>query len=508
MISIRINPETIPSGQQSLLDDWSILPSAAVASKLVHFHVRHIAWHHNAVHSPTFVQQCEMFWSSGAYDHPLWIALYLSVLSSSIWCAQNSKVFRAALGIQETERTCETLFRAMVDVLYAENFLGNLSLYSVQAIAISTEVAHNLGLSNLNATLSSAAVRIAQCLGLHKISDAPSLCVTPSDIWHEKIEREIGKRVWCQIVLQDHFAIPFTDSYCISLSHFSTSLPLNCDDHDMEERDDSVPTISSYTRTLCQMAALIPPLLDDLGPLRSKIPRHEQYQRVVKTDHSMRELVSKIPAFLLRQSSDESNEIPWLDIARRSLAITAADKIIMIHRHFLFQSFQTSKYAYTRNTCVSAAITILRQHQQIADADEISIWTHSAFCITAAMVIGLELVYPRKDHAQKLNDYWDLITSAKERLNNRQGDVMANRGARLIDTILKEVEKNRNDGQSDEAPSVDFREVLARFLSLDDSFSATSGEPDVDQFAGMDFSFPPVEDFDVWLNQVFGYEQI
>lgn len=91
-------------------------------------------------------------------------------------------------------------------------------MYSVQAIAISTEVAHNLGLSNLNATLSSAAIRIAQCLGLHRISDGPSLCVDPTEQWHEVIERETGKRVWRQIVIQDHFAIPFTDSYCRDVS--------------------------------------------------------------------------------------------------------------------------------------------------------------------------------------------------------------------------------------------------------------------------------------------------
>jgi hypothetical protein len=90
-----------------------------------------------------------------------------------------------------------------------------LPVYSFQSIAISTEVAHNLGLSNLNATLSSAGVRIAQCLGLHKISDATSSGAKQSNIWYETVEREIGKRVWCQIVIQDHFAIPFTDSYCI-----------------------------------------------------------------------------------------------------------------------------------------------------------------------------------------------------------------------------------------------------------------------------------------------------
>ena len=86
-------------------------------------------------------------------------------------------------------------------------------MYSVQAIVISTEVAHNLGLSDLNATLSSAAIRIAQCLGLHKITNSSSTDIQTAQQWHETLERELGKRVWWQLVIQDHFAISFTDTY-------------------------------------------------------------------------------------------------------------------------------------------------------------------------------------------------------------------------------------------------------------------------------------------------------
>ncbi len=88
-----------------------------------------------------------------------------------------------------------------------------LAVYSVQAIALSTEVAHNLGLSDLNATLSAAAIRLSQCMGLHKISEPLWSKIETSEQWHETVERELGKRVWCQIVIQDHFGLCFTDSY-------------------------------------------------------------------------------------------------------------------------------------------------------------------------------------------------------------------------------------------------------------------------------------------------------
>lgn len=86
-------------------------------------------------------------------------------------------------------------------------------MYSIQAIVLSTEVAHNLGFSDLNSTLIAAAIRLAQCMGLHKITEDSVLEAEGSGQWHETIEREIGKRVWCQIVIQDHFGLCFTDSY-------------------------------------------------------------------------------------------------------------------------------------------------------------------------------------------------------------------------------------------------------------------------------------------------------
>ena len=78
---------------------------------------------------------------------------------------------------------------------------------------ISTEVAHNLGQSESNAILFNAAVRISHCLGLHKIVDSLHKPIEVREQYYEKVERELGKRLWCILRIQDHFAIYFTDSY-------------------------------------------------------------------------------------------------------------------------------------------------------------------------------------------------------------------------------------------------------------------------------------------------------
>lgn len=60
-----------------------VLPSVDDARKLVNFYISHIAWHHKCLHSPTFLEQCEVFWQSGNCVDPFWMTLYLSVLNVS-----------------------------------------------------------------------------------------------------------------------------------------------------------------------------------------------------------------------------------------------------------------------------------------------------------------------------------------------------------------------------------------------------------------------------------------
>ncbi len=61
--------------------DVAIFLTTQEAKKVIMFHIDYLWWHHNALHSTTFLEHCDRFWSSGVIVHPLWLALYLSVLS-------------------------------------------------------------------------------------------------------------------------------------------------------------------------------------------------------------------------------------------------------------------------------------------------------------------------------------------------------------------------------------------------------------------------------------------
>ncbi|KAL1887495.1 hypothetical protein Sste5346_010194 [Sporothrix stenoceras] len=422
-------------------NESDILLPPNVARKVVAFHMDQLRWHHNTFHGPTFLAQCEQFWQTGTADHPLWLALYFAVCSVSLWTLLNNEPYRREVtgDFVFDETLVSRQFQAMVNTLYGENFLENLSLYAAQAIVISTRIAHNLDRTDLNAILVGAAVRIAHCLGLHKIADPhDGGNETPDvDTWHERVEIETGKRVWLQLVIQDHFQIPYTDTYVIHPSQYITPLPQNCNDDDMVARSSSVPTNSSYVRMLGRTASLIPPLLDGLGAMGARKPPAEAYQHILACDRVMRANVAQIPEFLLRDDASSTSNVPWLALARRTLAISAAEKIIMIHRPVLFDSFQGGPaFRHTRTTCVAAATTILREHEQALAEQTLSIWTHSAFCVTAAVVLGLELFH-RTDHTDDTaHNYRQTLARAADRLRHRRADAMAKRGAVLIDTLL------------------------------------------------------------------------
>ncbi|KAJ5273595.1 hypothetical protein N7478_008720 [Penicillium angulare] len=407
----------------------------------------------------------------------------------------------------------------MVQTLYSAHFLNNLSIYSVQSIVISTEVAHNLGLSQLNATLFNAGVRIAECLGIHKIKNHPLTPTKSQDEWEERVEREVGRRLWCQMLIQDHFAIPFTDTYSISPMHFSTGRPLNADDHDLIDVPPETPTISSYVRTLVELAALMPALIDGLGPMYRRKPLREQYEHILRVDQKMRAIVKNIPSFMLRPDPIKEAEIPWLTIARRSLAITAAEKIIMIHRLFLFRSFHDSTYVHSRRTCVAAAMTILREHETIVEEDDLSIWTHTAFAITAAVILCFEVntVMETTDR-RSVPMYRMAVVAARDRLASRTGDILAQRGVTLIDAISIAEQSSSNVPEPNRLSSIDFNRVFANFSTL----SKATLIPLADEMtpgkisSGTPENFDPLDlgemqsawnqeeiDFDLWFNGIF-----
>lgn len=125
----------------------------------------------------------------------------------------------------------------------------------------------------------------------------------------------------------------------------------------------------------------------------------------------------------------------------------------MIHRPFLVKSFRDPLYAYTRITCLSAALTILKEYERIASTDVASIWVVPAFTISAAIIVVLDLLHKVNledaDHERRR-----LVQAAVEFLDRDHNNFMAIRGVKLVRMLLeRELELRKRSSPSSRALS-------------------------------------------------------
>lgn len=294
------------------------LPDISTARQLVQFHLRFLSWSHNVLHAPTFLRQCETFWTSGTVEDSQWLALYCAVLSASAWSTLNCRKGVLDVDIVNFAPSSRRMFDLMMDVL-GQQFMSRHTIFSIQAICISGLVANVFGESDLLNTLVNTAIRIAQCLGLHKIPDEEA-----GETWDDTLDREVGRRIWWKLVEMDYHSTPYTGSCSINTGHFTTRLPLNCNDGDLMGHDEAHLTTSTYSIIMSKMSLCIPKLLDGISKSDDITSR---YEHVINIDRQMRKVVTKIPSAILRDHGPTGRGPEWLTLARRTLAITAADKV-------------------------------------------------------------------------------------------------------------------------------------------------------------------------------------
>jgi hypothetical protein len=231
--------------------------------------------------------------------------------------------------LQTMVRGCQYVFNSFAiyckpfDVSSTCKFEANFMLtlpkrFSVQAIATLTIVAHPLGQSNSHSVMLASAVSIGQSLGLHRLVDENAGSV---------VEREIGRRVWAQLCVQDWFSIPFSEAYLINPLYSTSCLPRNCHDEDLRRTlPNSIPTITSYCRFLTGVAGLMPKLQDAMAESNTL---YTKYQAVMKYDKAMRTLATSGRPIFVTNVAVQPNWPKYIPWARRAVAISSSHKIIV-----------------------------------------------------------------------------------------------------------------------------------------------------------------------------------
>lgn len=368
----------------------SLLPGRSQLYTLVKYHCDCLLWYHGSFHAVVFLRALDDFFSKKngqiqQSDMELqWASLLFAIVSGSIICAPRSLVTSWGFSDDERKELSHRWFQAMNLCLQYSDYMSSHSIFSVQAIATVTHSAHMLGHSNSLPVLLASAVRIAQSMGLHRLGDE----VEEGDS-DRLIDRELGRRVWCQLCTQDWFSIPFTESYLINRTSFNTAKPRNCNDEDMISKSDDIPTTTNYMRHHYDVAALMPKVHDAIV---SSNTLYTRYEKVLEYDQQLRLLATVgLPYYLQNVPLDPSWPcyVPW---ARRALAISTSHKVIMIHRKFLGLSFVNPMFSRTRRTCVAAARTIVKELKETGSDGGPVLWIHHAFVVTAGVSTFITLV--------------------------------------------------------------------------------------------------------------------
>jgi hypothetical protein len=415
-----------------------LLPDRTHIYRLVEYHNNYILWYHGSYSAWIFSHNLDKFLLNrdGDIRHPeldvQWLGLLFAILTGSLACAPSS--VRHSWGFQDAESSKLALqwYEACVSCLNTGHYIERHTIHSVEAIATLTISAHILGRSDSQSILLSSAGRIAQSLGLHRLSgDAHGSM--------DQMRRiEAGRRVFNQLCTQDWFQIPFSESYSLNPNFIRSQRPTNCNDDDLERRPECVPTQASYCNYRHEIAALMPRLLDASSQCNTLFTKYEQ---VLKFDERMRKLATaSMPPFLSTSAPIDPDWPAWIGWGRRSLAICASHKIIMIHRRFLGLSFTNTAFSFTRRTCVAAAKTILKEALSAKDQEGPIIWIEQAFSVAAGIVLCLDIAHREPDQGD-LEHHATLMERTITYLRSFEASKIASRGAQLLSTLQREVQR-------------------------------------------------------------------
>ena len=422
-----------------------LLPNPRQVFQVVEYHIKNILWYHGCFHAPSFYQElkdvCQA--PSGLQIRNMdlrWAALLFSILAAAMTGAPESVRTTWGFNKDECAKLNRQWFKASLSCLNLSDYMWRHHIYSVEAITILTMSAHILGFGNTQNTLLGAALKIAQGLGLQRLAkeEDEELIDTSMLLPAQRqriIQREVGRRLWGQLCVQDWFSVPFSEMYSIQRLHFSTAAPNNMDEQTLQILPADVPSLSRMGAFLATMARLIPEVHDAIVSSNTLFTK---YEHVLEFDGKMRSLMTdQIPAMFDHREPRRPGWPEWIPWARRSLHLCYAHKIIMIHRPFLGRSFTEPAFEYSRQACLESSKVILKEAKQAHDEEGPSFWIDQAFMVAAGITLALD-IFHRKDDEPELAEHRRLVDATINMLGKFENSMIGIRGVKLLSSLLTE----------------------------------------------------------------------
>lgn len=382
-------PDTIPDNVEGIEPGASrpignlqaLMRPLSQVQKLLEYHESHLLWYHDCIHFPTLRQEvARAVQPSGEIEiehlEPKWCALLFAVMATSLACTDDSTAQSWGISKARKRSMGKCYHRAAVECLQLGNYMAEIHILSVQTIIILNMSAHTHGYSSEQFIMFGISYRIAQCLGLQRLAYDAELDALPpcSEARRELfVKREIGRRIWIRLCIQDWLSIPNTGMYLLHERQCSTVHPHRIDNEDLMPVEAGVPFAFDLGTYLYNIGRLLTRFHDAMIDVTDEDAGYEQ---VLRYDARLR--VLEVPRNFIAATEQQAAAWPrWMGWLRMVAAVVHAHKVMTIHRGFLGKSFTDARFAYTRWASITAAKSILVEiHVASADVEMPMVWNN------------------------------------------------------------------------------------------------------------------------------------
>ena len=172
--------------------------------QLVQFYFTHLEWYSRVLHAPKFLEECKHLLALppnavSTQVRPSFLAVYFMVLCLALQFLEASERNNLGLSSQQVQTICKNMFSASQALLWMCDFLGAHSLEHLQCIVLMGVYQYNVGMADSHWALLGSAIKVAQNIGLSRLGSESQQIFWP-EAWRDPLRREIGRRVWWQLV--------------------------------------------------------------------------------------------------------------------------------------------------------------------------------------------------------------------------------------------------------------------------------------------------------------------
>ncbi|TWU76405.1 hypothetical protein ED733_006744 [Metarhizium rileyi] len=329
-----------------------------------------------AFHIPSVFPTIQSIYASVQQQTPvdksqllLFLAIIASVTYSSSYGGNACRLFSSHL---EASAQCASWVTASYALSDEIKRRGQMSIVCLQAQNILYKVSTYIeGSSVRTRSLIFASIAMAHQMGFHRM-DLPGNKSGNSGL-ESKLEREIGRRLWWDLVSIDWLFALFPGSsegvYTIHPQHMVVNKPSL-----IRDSDDATPASPQEMEQQSEVAYLLERIrLTEIS--REYIDRcplantntDANYEEVLRHDTRLGQYQQELPPFFSvdRLSAPAAHENPTLIVHRIQINCMLYVLRCFLHLRYLSHSTVDPKYAPSRTSCFTCAIEIVRLHREV-----------------------------------------------------------------------------------------------------------------------------------------------